>query len=222
MTLRPAQSVSLTVKLTPRAHQRLHDMAKASGYQASLYAQMLFDAAYAARVGMEIEAEPSDAVLDAMCRAVLALAGSHDPKAIARATGIAEATVDRILGGWREAGKGPAKKAAPAAPAKPTPVAPPAGGDEEDSGAEDAQPALPRATKSESLGIGGRRVLDVLTRLADAQGRVAVSILDLCRQAQLADATVSYHLGKLLGKRLIVREREGRPGAPSVYRVVQP
>lgn len=108
-------TISYTVKLPARAQKRLFEMAKAQGYQPSLFVQLLFEAAWAARVGVERGDAPADRDLDQMCRAVFCLAGQFDTAAIARATGIAEPLACRILDGWRaEAKPAAAKKRATA------------------------------------------------------------------------------------------------------------
>jgi hypothetical protein len=94
-------AISLTIKLPPQAHQRLHAMAKPRGYTASAYAQLLFDAAFAARVGQERETPASDAELDRQVSLVFACAGQGDTNAISRATGVAPARVEAILAAWR-------------------------------------------------------------------------------------------------------------------------
>lgn len=98
-----ANDISITIKVPPRGHQRLHEMAKAKGYRAAAYAQMLFEAAFAARIGQERGAPVSDTELDEQVRAVLCLAGQFDVPAIARALGLSEALVSKILDGWRSA-----------------------------------------------------------------------------------------------------------------------
>jgi hypothetical protein len=100
--------ISITVKLPPKAHQKLFEMGKARGYQPSAYAQLLFDAAFAARIGQERDDPVSDADLDDQVRLVFALAGQADTAAIAKATGVPEPRVTRILEGWRQAGRGAA------------------------------------------------------------------------------------------------------------------
>jgi hypothetical protein len=97
-----ANDISVTIKLPPRAHQRLHEMAKAKGYPIATYAQLLFDAAFSARVGQERGQPASDAEMDELVKAVFCLAGQVNVKAIAKATGVPEKTVQRILDGWRQ------------------------------------------------------------------------------------------------------------------------
>lgn len=97
-----AQLVPVTVKLLPKQHQRLHEEAKRHGYAPSTYAQLLFEAAFAARMAQIADMPASDAELDQQVRQALILSGIGDTKEIASATGLSEATVDRILSAWRE------------------------------------------------------------------------------------------------------------------------
>lgn len=105
-----AQLVPVTVKLLPKQHQRLHEEAKRHGYAPSTYAQLLFEAAFAARMGQISEKPASDAELDHQVRQALILAGIGDTSEIAQATGLSEATVDRILSAWREMRRDRGKK----------------------------------------------------------------------------------------------------------------
>jgi hypothetical protein len=103
--------IQMTVMLTPVAHRRLFESAGAKGYKASAYAQMLFDAAFAARIGQERGEPASDAELDEQVRLVFACAGQGDTAAIARATGVPEARVVRILEAWKDTGSRPPRAA---------------------------------------------------------------------------------------------------------------
>ncbi len=97
-----AQAVTITIKVAPRAYQRLHEMAKPWGYSPAVYAQLLFDAAFAARIGQERDTPVSDAELDEHVRLVFALAGQADAAAIERATGVPKIRVTQILDGFRQ------------------------------------------------------------------------------------------------------------------------
>lgn len=101
-----AQAITITIKVAPRAHQRLHEMAKPKGYTPTAYAQLLFDAAFAARIGQERADPVSDAELDEHVRLVFALAGQADAAAIARATGVPKSRVTQILDGFRQVTRG--------------------------------------------------------------------------------------------------------------------
>lgn len=100
-----AAPITIPVKVTPRAHQRLHEMAKAKGYSASGYATLLYEAAFSARIGQERGDPVTDADLDEQVRLVFACAGQADTAAIAKATGIPEPRVVKILQGWKQAGR---------------------------------------------------------------------------------------------------------------------
>jgi hypothetical protein len=97
-----APAIPVTIKVPPRAHQRLFEAATARGYaSAATYAQLLFEAGFAARVSQERGQPATDAELDMQVRLVFACAGQADRAAIARATGVPEARVERILDGLR-------------------------------------------------------------------------------------------------------------------------
>lgn len=97
-----ANAVTVAIKLPPKAHHVLFSEAKRLGYRdAAAYAQLLFDAAFAARVGQMRAAPATDADLDDQVRLVFALAGQANTAAIARATGLPEARVVKILEGFR-------------------------------------------------------------------------------------------------------------------------
>lgn len=92
-----ASPITVNLKLHPKVYQRLHDMGKPRGYTPTAYAHLLFDAGFAARVG-QVRGDPvTDAELDEQVRLVFACAGQGDTMAIAKATGLPEARVDRIL-----------------------------------------------------------------------------------------------------------------------------
>jgi hypothetical protein len=97
-----APAIPVTIKVPPRAHQRLFEAARERGYaSAAAYAQLLFEAGFAARVGQERGQPAIDAELDMQVRLIFACAGQADRAAIARATGVPEARVERILEGLR-------------------------------------------------------------------------------------------------------------------------
>lgn len=96
------QPITITIKVAPKAHQRLHELGKPRGYSPTAYAQLLFEAGFAARIGQERGDPISDAELDEQVRLVFACAGQGDTVAIAKATGIPEPRVVRILQALRE------------------------------------------------------------------------------------------------------------------------
>lgn len=109
--------VPLTLKVHPRMAEGLRARGAAMGNMTGeAYAGLLLEAAYAARIGRERGEAPADRDLDAMVRLVLACAGAADTATIATFLGIPEATVERVLAGWRLAAGGtPARPKAPAA-----------------------------------------------------------------------------------------------------------
>lgn len=98
-----AASITINLKVHPKVYQQLHVMGKPRGYTPTAYAHLLFEAGFAARVGQEKDAPVTDVELDEQVRLVFACAGQGDTAAIARATGMPEARVVRILDAWREA-----------------------------------------------------------------------------------------------------------------------
>ncbi|MFK4824823.1 hypothetical protein ACI0FM_08545 [Paenochrobactrum sp. BZR 588] len=103
-------SVILNLKLTDRVSRRLNLSAKRLGYSPSEYAQLLFEAAFAARIGQERDIPPSDAELDEQVKCVLLLAGKTDTASMAKATGIPEARCAAILEAVRRHKRGRANK----------------------------------------------------------------------------------------------------------------
>ncbi|MBN9078241.1 MAG: hypothetical protein BGN87_06485 [Rhizobiales bacterium 65-79] len=99
-------------------YRRLEARASAMNMPTSKYARLLFDAAYAARIGQEKEIPASDRDLDETVKLVFACAGHGSNTMTARALGISESLVERIKEGWQTALKGglPPKAAAPSSP----------------------------------------------------------------------------------------------------------
>lgn len=113
MDLRREKTIPLTIQLAPAAYKRLLAAAKTHGYRPSGFAQLLFNAAYAARIGMERGEPADDAELDEQVRLVFALAGQADADAIARAIGIPADRVNRILDGFLHVMAGEEKRQKP-------------------------------------------------------------------------------------------------------------
>ncbi|MEN5277330.1 hypothetical protein ABE527_10295 [Brucella sp. TWI432] len=91
------------VRLNAKAYASLSAMAERKGYKPSAFAQMLFDAAFAARVGQERGAPAPDRELDLHVRVATALAD-----------GVGAATLERailLLEGHRAKAAAPARKA---------------------------------------------------------------------------------------------------------------
>lgn len=97
-----AKPIALTIHVMPKAHETLHRAAKARGYSAAGYAQMLFEAGFAARLRQERDMPADDAELDQQVTLALACAGTADAAAISKATGIPETVVERILAGLKK------------------------------------------------------------------------------------------------------------------------
>jgi len=79
-------SFKVPVRLNAKAYGCLAAMAESKGYKPSAFAQMLFDAAFAARVGQEHGSPVSDRELDL-----------HVRFAAAMADGIGTATLERAV-----------------------------------------------------------------------------------------------------------------------------
>lgn len=94
-------NVSISISLPPCAHRKLAAMARKRGYTATKFAQLLFEAAYAARIGIERNAPVGDADLDEQVRLVFALAGQAETAAIERVTGVPGHRVERIIDGLK-------------------------------------------------------------------------------------------------------------------------
>lgn len=93
-------TVSITLALDKAMHDGMARRAQAMGKRFNDYARQLIEAAYAVRVGMEKGFPASDHELDQAVRAVFCLAGEHNPKSIARATGWPEGLVRDVLKGF--------------------------------------------------------------------------------------------------------------------------
>ncbi len=88
---------SITLTVDDRVYAKLTDMARKRSYTTTTYAQMLFDAAYASRVGVM-----SDVDIDAqIARAIILHGSKQDTAVIAKAVGLSESTVTKVIGAWR-------------------------------------------------------------------------------------------------------------------------
>ena len=93
------RQVNFTVD--PKVYDNLRRRAQAMGNMAvSTYARLLFEAAYAARVGREKGSPTSDQEFDEQVRAVFCMAGDFKPDAIAKALGVSRAFVNRVIKAW--------------------------------------------------------------------------------------------------------------------------
>lgn len=102
----PVKMVPLTLQIPAVAMATLEKAAEKNGFKPSHYAQMLFDAAFAVRVGIDKRQTPLDRELDEQVRLVFAHAGQGTPAAIGRAIGIPADRVERILAAWTHAASG--------------------------------------------------------------------------------------------------------------------
>lgn len=88
---------SISFEVTAKVFDRLSEMAAERRTRPAVYAKMLFEAAYSARLGIQ-----SDLDLDAaIARAVLLSAEGCDTAELASVTGLSEPTVVRVLDAWR-------------------------------------------------------------------------------------------------------------------------
>ncbi|KAB2681780.1 hypothetical protein [Brucella tritici] len=78
-------SFKVAVRLNAKAYGSLTAMAESKGYKPSAFAQMLFDAAFAARVGQEQGNPVSDRELDLHVRIATALADGVGAATLERA-----------------------------------------------------------------------------------------------------------------------------------------
>ncbi|RWQ12371.1 hypothetical protein [Mesorhizobium sp.] len=92
--------------VSPKVFDAVTKRARTQGMSPTGYAKLLFDAAFAARIGQERGDPVSDAELDRQVTLVFACAGHGDAEAIATATGVRLSLVTKILKGWRKQGKG--------------------------------------------------------------------------------------------------------------------
>ena len=80
-----ASNFKVPVRLNAKAYACLAAMAERKGYKPSAFAQMLFDAAFAARVGVERGSPTDDRELDLHVRIATAIADGVGPATLERA-----------------------------------------------------------------------------------------------------------------------------------------
>ncbi len=113
MKFHPRESRQFGIVVSLKVHENVCRRARELGLSATGLTTMFFDAGYAARIGQERDDPVSDADLDEQVRLVFACAGQSNTAAIARATGVPEARVERILAAWKTVAKqGSTKRAA--------------------------------------------------------------------------------------------------------------
>ncbi|TPN79986.1 hypothetical protein [Mesorhizobium sp. B1-1-2] len=89
------------IAVSPKVFDAVTKRARDHGVSPTAMAKMLFEAAFAARVGQERGAPVSDTELDEQVTLVFACAGQGSLAAIAKATGVKPDLVERILKAWR-------------------------------------------------------------------------------------------------------------------------
>ncbi|RWG76157.1 MAG: hypothetical protein EOQ69_32475 [Mesorhizobium sp.] len=89
------------IAVSPKVHESVVKRARELGLSPTAFAKLLFEAGFAARVGQERGLPADDAELDEQVRLVFACAGQGDVAAIAKATGVKPARVEKILNAWR-------------------------------------------------------------------------------------------------------------------------
>jgi len=88
----------VSVELTQKQHVKLSELARENRMRVSLYVQLLFEAAFAARVGVQ-----PDTSLDAVVARVMLLWGAgEDDDVISRELGISQELVRKIQSAWQD------------------------------------------------------------------------------------------------------------------------
>lgn len=96
MSFDPKNRPQITISLDAKVHEVATAQAKKLGYSVTGYVTLLFEAAYAARFG-----KSGDKELDQVVAGTLMLHGSGiDYAAIAKALGVTEETVEKVVGAW--------------------------------------------------------------------------------------------------------------------------
>lgn len=96
--------IGITINVPERAKETLDRQASERGCATSVFAGQVFDIGFAAICAREKSMPLTDADLDAIAGATLLLwsRGDWETASIAKGLGVPEATVARILDGWRE------------------------------------------------------------------------------------------------------------------------
>lgn len=88
----------ITISVSPKQHKKLEALASEARMKPALYSQLLFEAAFAARCGLE-----GDRSIDAQVSRVALLWGAGlDEEVISRELGVSTGTVNRILTAWQD------------------------------------------------------------------------------------------------------------------------
>ncbi len=105
MSQRLPENMQFAIRVNAKVHAGVSKRAAAMGMTATGFAKLLFEAGFAARVGQERDVPAVDGELDEQVRLIFACAGQANTAAIAKATGLPEPRVVRILEAWKKAGK---------------------------------------------------------------------------------------------------------------------
>jgi len=97
----PVERKQFAFNVSPKVFDAVAKRARQQGQSATGLAKLLFEAGFAARIGQERETPVDDAELDRQVTLVFACAGQGDVAAIAKATGVKPALVEKILQAWR-------------------------------------------------------------------------------------------------------------------------
>lgn len=81
-----------------RVYATLEKLGAKHGYKPTLYAKMLFEAAFASRCGVSVDRDLDDRV----AAAVVLHGANQDTATIAKVIGLSEATVLSIISTWRK------------------------------------------------------------------------------------------------------------------------
>jgi uncharacterized metal-binding protein len=101
MNFQPAERKQFAIQVSPTVFEAVSKRAREKGLSPTGFAKLLFEAAFAARVGHERGLPADDVELDEQVRLVFACAGQADVAAIAKATGVKPALAEKILKAWR-------------------------------------------------------------------------------------------------------------------------
>lgn len=106
MTVR-SPLTSITINITRKAKETLDRQARERGCASTLWAGQVFDLGFAAVCAREKSMPLTDKDLDAIVGASLLLwSAEFDTSEIAKGLGVSEATIAKIMDGWREYRRG--------------------------------------------------------------------------------------------------------------------
>lgn len=104
----PQKMTGVSLTVTERAKKALDRQAAERGLSSSQWAGQVFDIGFAAVCAREKSMPLGDGDLDAICGATLLLRAREkwNTAALGKALGVPEATIERILDGWRDYRRG--------------------------------------------------------------------------------------------------------------------